>query len=239
MNMAGSNSNAKVWQDAVSASKECPTLEVLEQVMEESSSDPKAAAHVASCPRCQTEIAMLRSFESSAPSADEGAAVAWIAAQLQRNQQTPPARASATVVPFWRAVFRVPYMAAAAALIVAIALGISMYRSDNGQPGFVFHGAGTTYRGEIHLNAAGELSQPPQQLTWEAVPGASSYSVRIDDITGDKIWQSTSTDNSINVDPELKEKMRPGKPLKWTVRALDANGKELAVGSANFRIAVK
>jgi hypothetical protein len=66
--MAGKTKNASIWQDAVAATKDCPTLEILERVMEESSSNPRAAAHVAECPHCQSEIAMLRSFESSAPS---------------------------------------------------------------------------------------------------------------------------------------------------------------------------
>lgn len=234
--MAGDNSNTRIWRDSVSATKECPSLEVLERIMEESSADAKAAAHVAACPHCQTEIAMLRNFESSAPSATEGAAVAWISAQLERKQQAPAARESATVVPFWRTLFRLPYMAAAAALVVAITLGISIYRSDNRQPGFTSHSIGTTFRGDIHLNATGDLSRPPEQLTWEAVPGAVSYLVEIDDITGDKIWQSTSRQNSIAVTPELKSKMRPGKPLKWMVTALGANGNELATGRADFRV---
>lgn len=237
--MAGDNNNARIWRDSVSATKDCPPLEVLERVVEQTSSDPKVAAHVSACPHCQTEMAMLRSFESSTPSADEGGAVAWITAQLERNQHAPAAKTPTTVVPFWRTLFRLPYVAAAAVLIVAITLGISMYRSNNGQPGFVFHGAGTTYRGEIHLDLNSNLSQPPEQLTWEAVPGAVSYSVEIDDVTGDKIWQSSSTQNSIRVDPELKSKMRPGKPLKWTVTALDAKGNELATGKANFSVSGK
>lgn len=237
--MEGDNNNARIWRDSVSATKECPPVEVLERVMEESSSYPQAAAHVAGCPHCQTEIAMLRNFESSAPSAEEGAAVAWITAELERKQQAAATRASTTAVPFWRTLFRLPYVAAAAVLVVAITLGISIYRSDNAQPGLVFHGAGTTYRGEIHLNVRGDLSQPPEQLTWDAVPGAARYSVEIDDVTGDKIWQSSSTQNSIRPDPELKGKMHPGKPLKWTVTALDGNGKELAMGKADFRIAAR
>ena len=231
------NNNAKVWQDAVSASKECPTVEVLEKLMEESSSDPKAAAHVATCPHCQTEIAMLRSFESSVPSANEGAAVAWIAAQLQRNQTMPAAKTSATAVPFWRALFRVPYLAAAAALILAVGLGISLYISDSSkQPTFQTGDFGVQYRGEIRLHTVGDLSQPPQQLTWEAVPGAASYSVVISDVTNEKIWESRSIESSIKVDPELQTKMRPGKPLNWAVTAVDGNGKELATGKGKFRV---
>lgn len=237
--MAGNTNNAHIWQDAVAATKQCPSLEVLERVMEESSSDPKAAAHVESCPHCQAEIAMLRSFESSAPSENEGAAVAWIAAQLERNQKAPAARSSAAVVPFWRAMFRLPYMAAAAALIVALALGISLYHSDNGKPGFEVHHYGNYRSGDIQLTTIGDLGQAPDQLTWEAVPGAAGYSVEVDDVTGDKMWQSTSTQNSIQVAPELKAKLIPGKPLKWSVTALDANGKELATGKGDFRVALK
>jgi hypothetical protein len=61
----------------------------------------------------------------------------------------------------------------------------------------------------------------------------------LDDVTGDKIWESKTAQNSIHVTPELKAKMVPGKPLKWTVTALDANGNELAAGKANFRVAAK
>jgi hypothetical protein len=236
--MAGNN-NAKIWQDAVAASKECPTLEVLERVMEESSSDRKAAAHIASCPHCQSEIAMLRSFESSTPSENEGAAVAWIAAQLERNQKAPAAKSTPSVVPFWRAMFRLPYMAAAAALIVAAALGISLYHSDNGQPLIQPSQIGVYRSGDIQLQTKGDLNAAPDQLVWAAVLGAASYSVEVEDVTGDKIWESKSNQSSIQVAPELKAKMVAGKPLKWSVTALDANGKELATGKANFRVAVK
>lgn len=237
--MADRTNNAHIWQDAVAATKECPSVEVLEELMEESSSNSKAAAHVAVCPHCQAEIAMLRSFESSTPAENEGAAVAWIAAQLERNQKAPASKSSAAVVPFWRAMFRLPFMAAAAALIAAITLGISLYHSDNGQPVFQVPHNGIYRGGDIQLKTTGDLSSAPNQLIWTAVPGAASYSVEVDDVTGDKMWQSTSTQNSIQVDPELKAKLVPGKPLKWTVTALDANGKELATGKGNFRVALK
>jgi len=237
--MAGNTNNAKIWQDAVAASKECPAPEVLERVMEESSSDPKAAAHVASCPHCQSEISMLRSFESSTPSENEGAAVAWIAAQLERKQKGTAEKSTISQVPFWRAMFRIPYMAAAAALIVAVALGISMYHSDSGQPILHAPQVGVYRSGEIQLQTKGDLGQAPDQLVWAAVPAATSYSVEVDDVTGDKIWESKTSQSSIRVAPELKARMIPGKPLKWTVTALDANGKELATGKADFRVAVK
>jgi hypothetical protein len=238
--MAANNNNAEIWREAIAATKDCPTLEVLERVMEESSPDPKIAAHVADCPHCQSEIAMLRSFESSDPTPDEGAAVAWIAAQLQKRQSAPVAQNSAMVVPFWRSLFRVPYMAAAAALIIAITVGISLHNSDDGKPGFNSGPTNQTiYRGELRLTTPTDLSQAPQQLTWEAVPGAASYRVVVSDVTNEKLWQASSSGNSINVNPELKAKMVPGKPLNWKVSALDANGNEIGSGSGKLKVEAK
>src|SRR5947209_4665772 len=113
-NMSAHNNNAKIWQDAVSATKDCPGIEVLEQVMEGSAQDPRTQKHVSTCPHCQSELAMLRRFEYAEPSPEEGAAVAWIAAQLERNQSSAAAKPAKQAIPFWRSLFRVPYMAAAA-----------------------------------------------------------------------------------------------------------------------------
>ncbi|HEX7289097.1 MAG TPA: hypothetical protein VF532_23135 [Candidatus Angelobacter sp.] len=240
--MAGNTNNAKVWREAVSASNDCPSIEVLEKVMEGSSPDPQSEAHVAECPHCQSEITMLRKFEYSVPSADEGAAVAWIAAQLERNQQKAPQPAKAAVVPFWRAMFRVPYMAAAAALIAAIALGISMYVSEDNKPSLGGNvGIGGYRSGEIRITTpSGDLSQAPEQLTWEPISGATSYTVAITgvDIDHTVVWSGETTQSSLTVTPELKAKMRPGKPLEWTVIAKDATGKELATGKGSFRVAL-
>ena len=120
--MADNTKTLKMWQEAAAETKECLPLETLERMMDNSSADAKAAAHLAGCAHCQTELAMLKNFEQSTPSADEGAAVAWIASQLQRQQNAPAAQQKVARVPFWRTMFRVPYMAGAAALLVGCAL---------------------------------------------------------------------------------------------------------------------
>ena len=125
--MADNTKTAKIWQEAAAATKECLPLETLERMMDNPSRDPKAAAHLAGCAHCQTELAMLKNFEQSTPSADEGAAVAWIAAQLERQQNAPVAQKKIARVPFWRTMFRVPYMAGAAALAAVLILGVSLY----------------------------------------------------------------------------------------------------------------
>jgi hypothetical protein len=241
--MAANIDNSKIWQDAVSATPECPGIEMLEKVMEGTAQDPKTQNHVSTCPHCQSELAMLRKFESAEGSPDEGAAVAWIAAQLQRNQNNAAAKPVREAVPFWRTMFRVPYMAAAAALIAAVTLGISFYESENiRKPSFSNIGNDSPLRsGQIRLNnPVGDLAKAPDQMNWEAVNGASSYSVviRARDIDNTLVWQGESNQNSLTVSPELKSKIRPGKPLTWKVTALDSTGKELATGEGRFRIAL-
>jgi hypothetical protein len=150
--MADNTKTAKMWQEAASATAECLPLEVLEQMTENASADPKAAAHLAECAHCQTELAMLKNFEQSTPSADEGAAVAWIAAQLERRQSAPVAQQKIAHVPFWRTMFRVPYLAGAAALAAVLIFGISLYHGNPDGPGKINPGIGSgQFRGSIHL----------------------------------------------------------------------------------------
>jgi hypothetical protein len=236
--MAGNDENSKIWQDAVSATKDCPGVEVLEKVMEGAPADPKAQQHVVTCPHCQSEIALLKTFLSAEPAEGEGAAVAWIAAQLAKNQQPAQIQKSAPVIPFWRSMFRLPYMAAAAALFIALGLGISFFITQESGKQNISHDIGITPYRDTSIHLTGEFTQAPEQLSWDAVQGASSYVVEVTeaDLDHTLVWKGQSNENSITVTPELKAKMKPGKPLDWKVTALDASGKELARGEGRFRV---
>jgi hypothetical protein len=166
--MADNTKIQQMWHEAASATEDCLPLEKLEKMTESSSADPKAAAHLAECPHCQTELSMLKSFEASVPSADEGAAVAWIAAQLERKQNAPAAKQAVARVPFWRTMFRVPYLAGAAALAAVLVLGISLYHGgDKEGPGNISPGIGHgNFRGGIHLvSPVGDVTQAPAPTT--------------------------------------------------------------------------
>ena len=236
--MADNANNTKIWQEALSATKDCPSIELLVNV-ELGSADPKAQ-HVAGCAHCQTELAMLRSFEEAAPAADEGAAVAWITAQLQRNQN-PVAQPKGRELA-WRSLFKVPYMAAAAALIVAITLGISLY--DRSGPGPINGnvGLGNMRSGSIHLiSPVGNQGQMPQQFQWEPVAGAASYTVAVMEVDGHTDWTGQTSQTSLAAAPEVKTLAAiPHKPLEWKVTAHDAAGKEIASsGAQRFEVVAK
>jgi hypothetical protein len=233
--MADNTKTVKMWQEAAAETKECLPLETLERMVDNTSRDPKAAAHLAGCAHCQTELAMLKNFEQSTLSADEGAAVAWIAAQLERRQIAPVAQQKIARVPFWRTMFRVPYLAGAAALAAVLVLGISLYHGSSDGPGKINPGLGSgQFRsGAIHLvSPIADQSIAPTEFRWDAVQGASSYTVELKDVAGITLESAKSSQNVLPVTPEMKACMVPGKPLKWSVTALDANGKAIANSSA-------
>jgi hypothetical protein len=233
--MADNANNTKIWQEAVSATPDCPSIEVLEKI--EAGSADANAQHVAGCAHCQTELAMLRSFEAALPVEGEGASVAWITAQLQRNQQKQAAPARPVLA--WRSFFKVPYMAAAAALIVAVTLGISLY-DRGGKPTIKGGGDIGIMRSGVHLmGPIGNLSEMPQQFQWEAYAGAVNYKVEVMEVDGHVDWSGTTSQTSIALSSDVKTiAAKPGKPLQWKVTALDATGKVLADSSAEkFQVA--
>lgn len=226
--MAEQNINFDAWRDAVSQTKDCLSLEILEKLTV-GAADSNASQHLAGCPHCQSELAMLKSFESSVPSQSEGAAVAWIAAQLERNQSGVAARSEARV-PFWRSFFRVPYLAGALAAALVLGLGISFYVSDR-EPHPINGNIGTgTFRsGSVKLaGPSGDLAQPPGAFRWETYPGAKSYRVDVMEVDGTVLWSAQTSENFAAPTPELKNKMHPGKALQWKVIAFDASGREIA-----------
>jgi hypothetical protein len=238
--MADNTKTAKIWQEAAAATKECLPLETLERMMDNTSGDPKAAAHLAGCAHCQTELAMLKNFEQSTPSADEGAAVAWIAAQLERRQNAPVAQQKVATVPFWRTLFRVPYLAGAAALAAVLIFGISLYRGNSDGPDKINPGLGSgQFRsGAVHLvSPIADQNSAPAEFRWDAVQGANSYTVELKDVAGITLATAKSIQNALPVTPEMRTNMISGKPLKWKVTALDAAGTEIANSSTEqFKI---
>lgn len=238
--MADNTKTVKMWQEAAAETKECLPLETLERMVDNTSRDAKAAAHLAGCAHCQTELAMLKNFEQSTPSADEGAAVAWIAAQLERQQSAPVAQQKAATVPFWRTMFRVPYLAGAAALAAVLIFGISLYHGNSDGPGKINPGLGSgQFRsGSIHLvSPIADQKSAPTEFRWNAVQGASSYTVELKDVAGITLATAKSSQNMLPVTPEMKANMIVDKPLKWKVTAMDAAGTEIAnSGLEQFKV---
>lgn len=223
-------------KSAMQAGPECLPVEKLEALLSRgAASDP----HVAHCLHCQAELALLKSFESSTPLPDEGAAVAWISSHLERNleQIKHPSRAKragadhqtwlARLMSIGSMRMLVPAVAVVAIAAVAFVL---MRPADEPQ---LNAGVGTDhpiYRStEVQLvSPSGDLSQAPTVLEWKAVQGAAKYQISLMEVDHSSLWNAETKDVTIALPAEQRAKMLVRKPLLWQVTARDLQDRVLA-----------
>jgi len=229
----------KTLKSALAVTPDCLTPEQLEKLTADAS--PKDS-HLLQCPRCQAELAMLKTFQSDEPVAEEGAAVAWIGSHLERQLETIKGARSATrrdaegdtAISWWTRMFgprptRV-LVPVGALLAVAIAAAVLLrpsrepeLRADLGQ------GQAVVRSQEIEtIGASGEVAAPPLALEWRAVNGAAEYKVALMEVDRVPFWNSQTAANTVSVPATVRDKMLPGKPVLWQVTALDAQGNVLA-----------
>jgi hypothetical protein len=219
-------SDRDILKSSFSPTPECLTPEQLEAL----SGGKKGHPHLAGCPRCQAELAMLKSFESGTPLPDEGAAVAWISSQLDRRLEDikHPVRSRARAAVqnlepqnwlsriFGQGGLRwaVPVTAVAVVAVVATLLlqpskPPQLQANTGGQP--------LIYRSQevLVVGPVGELQQVPRQLQWRAFSGAEAYKVEIMEVDQTRLWAADSKDTSVAIPASVLAKMLPGKPILW------------------------
>ncbi len=81
------------------------------------------------------------------------------------------------------------------------------------------------------MSPIADQTSAPTEFHWDAVQGASSYTVELKDVAGITLATAKSSQNSLPITSDMKAVMISGKPLKWKVTAMDANGKEIANSS--------
>lgn len=234
--MSAELNTRKIWQDAMSASDDCLDLAVLERMAEPGlvAPDAKAARHLAECPHCQAELAMLKRFEAAEPMENEGAAVAWIVAQLQRNAVSQAASSSSVRrVSIWQSWFTGAFnwkpVAVALAMVFVFGAGYLLLNHSE-QPSINVPQLGTSpFRsGTVKLTGpTGDQPQAPTELKWEAFQGAGSYSVELMEVDGTVLSKAQVTGTQMTLSPEQRKIMKPGKPIRWQITALDAAGNEI------------
>jgi hypothetical protein len=93
-------------------------------------------------------------------------------------------------------------------------------------------GSGNFRSESIHLvSPIADQPSAPADFHWDAVQGASSYTVELKDVAGITLASAKTTQNFLAASSEMKAVMISGKPLKWKVTAMDANGQEIANSS--------
>ena len=230
--------NRSTLRSALQATPDCLAPEELEHLAKDAA---QTHPHVSQCSRCQTDLALLRSFESNDPLPDEGAAVAWIGARMERrlDQIKHPNRSrgeegSANANSWLQKLFGGGSMRwlvpAAAMLVVAAAAAVWFHRPQ--EPEFrADSGSGPVVYRSQEVEAAGpsgEVAETPKTLQWKAFPGAAEYKVSIMEVDETPLWAGDTHDLVLTIPDGVRAKMLPGKPVLWRVTALDGQARTLA-----------
>ena len=242
--------NRSTLKAALKVTPECLSLQELEQLAGDQS--PKHP-HLAGCPRCQAELALLKEFEASSPLPDEGAAVSWISAQLDRNldQIKNPGSVSrnaqsTTAAGWFSALFKVGtgrWLVPVAAIVVVAAASVIMLRTSKQPELHANLGSGpAVYRSQQVevVSPVGELAGAPNSLRWKGFPGAAEYKVEVMEVDHAPLCTAKTNDTAFTIPSATRAKMLPGKPVLWQVTALDSQGRTLAVSQLQrFSVARK
>jgi hypothetical protein len=190
--------------------------------------------HVERCPRCQTELALWREFETSTTSADEREAVQQITAALRNRAATAhaaPARA-------WRWL-NLPRIAAVAATVAVVALvGYGLWDPEP-KVGVIRHETSPVYR-TVHVQPVapiGDVEAAPRMLQWTPVDGVAGYDVQLLEVDHSVVWRGKTFLSRIELPPDVSARFVPGKTLLWEVAAKNAAGEVVAdSGIQQFRV---
>lgn len=238
------------WKSGLTATPECLSLEELGAHFDGTTPDKAKArveGHLSSCPRCQSELAMLRSFQTAEPVKEEGAAVGWIVARLKNQQQqlagTTAVKAQTERPSWWSGLLsfrpRTAILVGAAVLLALFVARIAQrpaqepdLRADAGRGGEVLRSQ------EIAIvNPSGDLHAPPTEFRWQPVAGAVSYSILVTEVDHTVVWTGESTETKLAIPAEIRSRMVAQKPFLWRVTAFNARGDKTAASQQErFRV---
>jgi hypothetical protein len=245
----------EIWKGALASTEACLTIEELARLSNGSPSEQSMGrAHLAECPRCQTELAMLKEFQSGATLPEEAAEVSWISAELERRfgrigvpdllPSSGPMPESERSRRWHRLVDPRPVRAAAftsAAALVVIAVGLHFRGAQEPKLPSAPTSGPIVLRSEelVALGPIGDLTQPPAELRWQATPGAKRYRIRVMEVDQNELWQTESSQTSVSLPAAVRATLVPGKTLLWQVTAIDSAQKPVAASQIlRFRLSV-
>lgn len=216
------------WRDALAATPDCIDVERIGEPLTDAQ-----RAHVATCPRCEAELALFHSFLDDHASAEELAEGSRIAAELHRRLD---GAANVTAFEPRRRTARYGW-AAAAAVVLAIGAGFWM---ETREPSLSPADPAGIYR-TVRLDAiapTGDLAAAPPELRWKGVAGATGYAVELLEVDRTLVWKSETDQDHIALPAAVVARCLPGKTLLWRVEARTQSQVVASSGVQRFRVAV-
>ncbi|MDX1981182.1 MAG: hypothetical protein SFV51_13000 [Bryobacteraceae bacterium] len=229
-----------IWKEALRDESGCPPVDRWRAWVDgvlPAAERNQLEQHQLICPRCEAEVAMLREFVYADASAEEARQVEWITSRLRSEAKAlnPAARIS-----WWQWLGTPPALrmwACAAVLLVVAGAALEWRRRApelEGGPAGNFR----SVRPVALLSEVGDLPQPPAQLRWQAVEGASHYLVRLFEVDQRMVWEGRSHGPELAMPAEALKLFVPRKTLLVQVQALDVTNRPMAE-SEKIRIRVQ
>lgn len=172
--------------------------------------------HAESCAACTAEWELARLFDA----VPQGRLVAF----PSRPPAPRPARR-----PSWQ-------WAAAASMLFLV--GMSFYLARPVAPPLPAPQAGEVRGSRIELVAPlGDVAAVPAELRWEPVTGAAAYRVRLLAVDDTALWETRVDRPAAPLPAEAGSRLQRAVTYRWTVEALAADGRRLALSEpGTFRM---
>ena len=239
-------SQQDAFRIALGPGNDCPPIEELERYASSAAlSASELGEHVKSCSYCQTELHLLKTFQSEeAGPMSEGARRT---AELLRKRSKEILRQPASdkvQVPWWKAAFAMRGLAQAslaAAMILAVA-GITIQFRTTTQPPALNQSSGSgqdvVRSGSFAVvSPMGDLHESPSEIRWEKVPNAASYRVHLLEVDRNELWKAETKEDHIDLPASVRSRVVPAKTLFCEITAFDSSGNKVGeTGPVRFRL---
>ena len=170
-------------------------------------------AHAAVCALCSEELLHMEAFDNPEPLAQERLGAAW-----DRFGQAPAPRR------------RPPFLwvAYAAAALLAVSIGLGLWRAAQPPAGDGLRGGGESQAAVFQ--PVGTLAEPPREIVFPR-QGSTPLQVTVFDAERSYTWTSPAvTDGRVAVPEGERQKLQPGVQYYWTVLGEDVPAQAFSLG---------
>jgi hypothetical protein len=229
--------------DALRPGPECPSIERLGRYADGSLPPDERRheeSHIVACANCQAELTLLHAFMTAAVRDDDAEAVRWGVEQLHRREPEifDRGRRPERSVRQWLSIANLR----AALVLAAVLLVAGGYYLTNPATPRLPDDVGSSVEPTRSLTIVvraplGDQTAVPGRLQWELVIGAARYRVRLSEVDRREIWSSDTVDAEVDLPPDVRAHIVPGKTLVWQVTAYGASSAPIAQSNAErFRL---
>lgn len=236
-------SEPDLFRAALRPGPDCPPIEELETLVSGAVTQGELSAHLRSCPYCQTELHLLRTFEAEDAQAGSEARKVAVLLKKRSKEIIRQSRPAETRVPWWKGVFTIPRLAQAslAMALVLVVAGVAIHFQTTEKPTSIAQN-GTNpevFRsGQFGvISPTGDLRARPEEVRWEKVSAAVCYQLRLLEVDGNEVWKAETTADHIDLPSAVRARIVPAKTLFFEVTAFDSSGSKVGdTGQVRFRL---